>query len=162
MLSPRGIKGLKMDLECDLVPYIVDPVLDLAGRLGVPCLVRLAGRFGLAESLAKRFPNTKLIIAHFGQYLCVNDRLLARFIELAEACPNVYLDISGVVLLAKITEAVQRIGAERVIWGTDGPLEHPDTAGFAALELAKVKALHLDPADERMVLGGSISALLGI
>jgi hypothetical protein len=169
-VSEKGFRGIKMHIgECSLAPYIVDPVFDLAGRLGVPCLIDFSGHVGLAESLAKRFPNTKLIIAHFGRYLCTDIQLLTRVIELAEACPNVYIEISGVVLLAKITEAVQRIGAERVIWGTDGPNECPDPAAFdkslayfVAAEIAKVKAIHLDPADERMVLGGSIAALLGI
>jgi predicted TIM-barrel fold metal-dependent hydrolase len=162
-VSERGFKGIKIHAgECSLAPYIIDPVMELAGRHGVPCLIDLKGWHGVAASLAERFPGTMLIIAHLGLYLCTDNALLDRFIALAEKHPNVSLDVSGVVMVAKIREAAARIGAGRVIWGTDGPHKAPDTAGFARLELDKVRLLHLDPKDEEMVLGGSIAALLGV
>ena len=84
-----------------------------------------------------------------------------RFIGLAERCSNVYLDISGVVMLHKIQDAVSRVGSERVIWGTDGPHKTPDTANYARLSLGSVRMLNLGKTAEADVLGGSIMRLIG-
>jgi predicted TIM-barrel fold metal-dependent hydrolase len=56
----------------------------------------------------------------------------------------------------KIADAVRSLGAERVVFGSDGPGCHP------ALELHKVRMLHLDAADEQAVLGGNAARLLGL
>ena len=121
-LANRGFRGIKIHLgECTLADYVIDPVMELAGRHGVPCLIDYLGRYGVAESLATRFPGTKQVICHLGQYLSTDAQLIDRFIGIAERCSNVYLDISGVVLVYKIKDAVDRIGSSRVIWGTDGP-----------------------------------------
>jgi len=48
--------------------------------------------------------------------------------------------------------AARRIGAYRVIFGTDGPHEAPDAVGYARMELDKVRMLGLSPEDEEMVL----------
>jgi len=54
------------------------------------------------------------------------------------------------------------VGSDRVIFGTDGPHEAPDTIGCARAELDKILSLALDPDDEEAVLGGTIARLLGI
>jgi hypothetical protein len=162
-ISHRGFRGLKIHLgECTVADYVIDPVMELAGRLGVPCLLDYLGRFGTAESLATRFPNTKQIVCHLGQYLGTNDQLIDRFIGLAERCPNVYLDTSGVVLLYKIQQAVARVGSERVLWGIDGPHMNPDLVSYARYSLDGIRMLKLAEADERNVLGGSIAKLIGM
>jgi len=162
-IEKLGFKGIKIHVgECTLAEYVIDPVIRLAGELGVPCLIDPAGRIGDIERMASSFPKTPIIVAHMGRYLCRDEGLIDRFIELAERHPSVYLDVSGVVLTHKIAEAVERIGAERVIFGTDGPHEDPDTVGFARKELEKIKSLGLKPEDESMVLGGAIARLLGV
>ena len=162
-IEELGFKGIKVHAgECTLAEYVLDPVLELAGELGVPCLVDCLGRIEDSERMAESFPGTKLIIAHMGRYLCRDEELVDKFIGLAERYGNVYLDVSGVVLTGKIREAVERIGSHRVTFGTDGPHEEPDTVGFARRELEKVRSLGLRPEDERNVLGGTIARLLGL
>ena len=162
-IEDMGFRGIKVHAgECTLAEYVLDPVLELAGELGVPCLVDFLGRLGDAERIAKDFPGTKLIAAHMGKYLCRDGELLDGFIGLAERYEGIYLDISGVVLTEKIREAVERVGSERLAFGTDGPHEEPDTVGFARRELEKVRSLGLRPEDERNVLGGTIAGLLGL
>jgi len=162
-ISRRGFRGIKIHAgECTVADYVIDPVMEVAGHLGVPCLVDFLGRHGAAESLAQRFPATKLIVCHLGAYLSTNEHLLDQFTSLAEQHPNVYLDVSGVALVRRIAEAVRRVGSHRVIWGTDGPHQSPDTVSFARLSLDTIRGLHLDEAAERDVLGGSIARLLNI
>src|SRR5262245_3981765 len=68
--------------------------------------------------------------------------------------PNVYTDTSGVRRFDLLDQAVRRAGAEKILFGSDGPWLHP------GVELAKVKSLGLSPAEERMVLGENFLRLI--
>jgi predicted TIM-barrel fold metal-dependent hydrolase len=160
-ISQGSFRGIKVHGgECTLAGYVSDPVFRLAGQLGVPCLVDCKGAVSSVRRLAETFPETTIIVAHLGEYLCTRPAVIDSFIELAEANENIVLDVSGVVLLWKIEEAVHRIGSERVVFGTDGPQETPDTRAFARSELDKIRRLDLAEEQKRDILGGTISRLL--
>ena len=162
-ISKLGFRGIKLHVgECTLAGYVVDPVIGLAREYNVPCLIDCSGRYKAIECMARTFPETKIIVAHMGKYLCRDAGLIDRFIGIAEKHGNLYLDISGVVILSKIEEAVVRVGSGRVLFGTDGPHKAPDTIGFAHAEITKIRSLGLDPDDHDAILGGSIARLLGI
>lgn len=159
----RGFKGIKVHAgECRLTDYIADPVFRLAGELGVPCLVDFGGDLQTARRLATAFPATKLIIAHFGRYLCVDPVLMRNCLQIAEECPNVWVDASGVVMPWIIREGVARIGAARIMFGSDGPHTVPDFVSFARDPLTQIQALKLRPEDEALVLGEAAARLLGL
>jgi len=154
-------RGIKIHIgECTLERYVTEPVLRLAERSGVPCLIDCAGRYDLIKELARTFPEAKIIVAHLGKYLCRDEALIDRFIQLAKSYENIFLDTSGVVIPKKIKDAVNIIGSNRVIFGTDGPT--PEGAKFACEEINKIKRLNLSLDDERAVLGGTIAKLLKI
>ena len=71
-------------------------------------------------SLARKVPGAQIILAHMGGYYHVDDA-----IEAADRFPNLYLEASAMPFPDKIREAVQRIGAERVLFGSDGPVCSP-------------------------------------
>jgi predicted TIM-barrel fold metal-dependent hydrolase len=75
-------------------------------------------------------------------------------IEAAERHPNLVLETSAMPYPAKIREAVDRIGAERVLYASDGPACSP------RIEVEKVRLAGLDPAAERLVLGENAAKLL--
>ncbi len=157
-----GFRGIKVHAaECLLEARVLGPVLELAAQERVPCLVDCSGNAPAAERLASGFPNTPFIFAHLGRYLCTDEALIDRFIAIAQAHPNVYLDISGVVLTWKAGEAVQRLGARRVLFGTDGPHPQPDTRTMARTELDKIASLRLSAEDAAEVLGGAVLRLIG-
>ena len=54
-------------------------------------------------------------------------------IAVAERNENVWLETSGMPMHTKIAEAVRRVGAERVMYGSDAPFHHP------VVEMAKVR-----------------------
>jgi len=162
-LSERRFRGIKIHAgECTLAEYVVDPVLDLAGKYGVPCLIDCLGNYAAAKRMAQGFPGTKLIVAHMGRYLCRDKKLLDRFIGLAEEFSNVLLDLSGVVIVEKIEEATERIGSARLLWGTDGPDQKPDTVTFARNELDKIRRLNLSEQDKANILGQTLCGLLNL
>jgi predicted TIM-barrel fold metal-dependent hydrolase len=74
----------------------------------------------------------------------------------AERHPNIVLETSAMPYPAKIREAVERIGAARVIFGSDGPVSSP------VLERDKVMIAGLTPEDTALVLGENAAQLLGV
>lgn len=155
-------RGIKIHAgECTLAEYVIDPVLALAGRVGVPCLIDAAGNLRAAERLAKKFPETSILFAHMGRYLTKDDKLIDGFIRLAEVSENVWLDLSGVALVEKIQQAAEQIGPGKLVWGTDGPHTDPDLVGYARRELEKVTTLEVAQDAKAQILGGNIARLLG-
>ena len=160
-ISEFGFRGIKIHMgECTLSEYMIDPVIELAGKRAVPCLIDCLGRYGPIQRMAEKFAQTRIIVAHLGQYLCKEASLIDRFIRIAEERNNILLDASGVVITEKIREAVDRLGSGCVVFGTDGPHESPDTVTYARAELDKIRNLNLDAHDEAAILGGTIAGLL--
>lgn len=158
----HGFKGIKLHRgEYTLAEYVVDPVLNLAGELDVPCLIDFGGNVSDLKRIAATFPQTKVIAAHLGRYLGTDAGLIDAFIDTAAEHSNIYLDISGVVLTWKIAEAVARVGKDRVLWGSDGPLAAPTFSGYIQTDIQKVRLSGLSPEEEEAVLGGTARRLLG-
>jgi predicted TIM-barrel fold metal-dependent hydrolase len=60
-LSELGFRGIKIHAgECSLEGYVIDPVLALAARHGVPCLIDCSGRAGAIERMAREHPGCTL------------------------------------------------------------------------------------------------------
>jgi len=162
-ISDGGFRGIKIHAgECTLAEYIVDPVLRLAGSFPVPCLIDCAGNSTVAARMAEAFPHTPLLYAHMGRYFSTDPGLIEQFIRVAEKFENVYLDLSAVALVYKIEEAAKRLGARRLVWGTDGPYKNPDAISYARNELEKVRQLKLSDADTELILGGNVARLLNL
>ena len=160
-LAGRLFRGIKVHAgEGTLADYIIDPVLKLAGRFGAPCLIDATGNLAAARRLAETFPENSVIFAHMGRYGTTDAKLVDSFIKLAEEHDRVLLDLSGVALVAKIEEAVRRIGAGKLVWGTDGPYAKPDLVTFARQELEKVGRLPISQDEKDDILGGNIAKLL--
>lgn len=154
-------KGIKIHAgECKLPDYIIDPVLKLAGRFDVPCLIDVVGDVAAAERIARSFPETTIIYAHMGRYQTRDPKLVDSFIQLAEDYSQVLLDLSGVELVSKIDEAVRRVGADKLVWGTDGPYENPDLVTYIQNELDKVRKRSIPQEDKDKILGGTIARIL--
>lgn len=171
-IRDRGFRGIKLHVgECSLAGYVSDPVFALAGRYGVPCLVDFGGRLDTCRAVLQAHPSTTVIIAHFGRYLSEDALLLDAFIELAEACPNALLDASGVVLDSKIEDAARRVGAERILFGTDGPHSSggpsaegrgTGTIAYARAAIERIERLSLSLREKEAILGGNIARLLRV
>lgn len=169
-LQDWGFRGIKLHVgEATLAGYVSDPVFELAARFDVPCLVDFGGRLEVCREVLRSHPDSTVIVAHFGRYLCQDPDLLDAFIQLAEEHPNALLDASGVVLGEKIEQAARRIGAERILFGTDGPHvlpgypisdRGPGTVAFARAAIDSIEALSLSREEKDAILGGSITRLL--
>jgi predicted TIM-barrel fold metal-dependent hydrolase len=156
-VNDLGFVGLKLHPVSTLShPSGADTVALVreATELGVPVLFHCGDEpmttpYQIAP-LARKVPAARIILAHMGGYYHVDDAIAA-----AERFPNLYLETSAMPFPHKIGEAVQRIGAERVLFGSDGPVCSP------VLELEKIRLAGLTDADAAQVLGGTLNRLLG-
>lgn len=82
------------------------------------------------EALLRTFPQMTFILGHMG----ISQYKLA--IRLAQRYPNVYLETSGQPA-SHIKEAIQAVGGDRVLFGSDWPLWDPIYPLKAVLDATK-------------------------
>lgn len=126
-----------------------------AAELGVPTLFHcgddpMTSPEAIAVAAAA-CPSARIILGHMGGYAHTEEA-----IRVAERLPNVLLETSASPYPNKIADAVRRVGAERVLFGSDGPGCSPE------LEVAKIRMCGLSEGEERRVLGLNALELLGI
>jgi predicted TIM-barrel fold metal-dependent hydrolase len=153
-----GFRGLKLHPVSNIAhPSGADTIrlIKAAAGHGVPTLFHcgdepLTTPLSIAPA-AQACPEATIILGHMGGYFHVDEA-----IEVADRYPNIILETSAMPYPDKIKEAVGRIGAERVIFGSDGPMCSP------ILEREKVQMAGLAPDELAQVLGGSAARLLGV
>jgi predicted TIM-barrel fold metal-dependent hydrolase len=132
---------------------ITREVCEVARKYLLPVLYDIMGETSMMKLLARDYPDVNFIIPHLGSF--ADDwkvqNLLIRHVA---RYPNIYTDTAGARRFDLVAEAVQRAGANKVLFGSDGPWLHPK------LELEKVLALRLLPHEEQLVLGGNLSRLI--
>jgi uncharacterized protein len=153
-----GFRGLKLHPVSSLAHPSGEDTIALirqAGALGVPTLFHCGDEPMTTplsiEPAAAACPDSVVILGHMGGYFHVDEA-----IEVAERQPNIVLETSATPYPDKIREAVERIGAERVVFGSDGPVSSP------VLEREKVMIADLSPEQTDLVLGGNAARLLGL
>jgi predicted TIM-barrel fold metal-dependent hydrolase len=146
----HGLRGVKVH-GAEGLP--TREVCAAARTLGLPVLVDLAGRASAVHMFAPQYPEVPFILAHLGSF--TDDwRAQRQVLDQLVLYPNVFADTSGVRWFDYLVEAVERAGARKLLFGSDGPWLHP------ALELAKIRLLRLAPRDEALVVGGNALRLL--
>ncbi len=132
---------------------ITREICEVARAYALPVLYDLMGDVTVCELLAQEYPDVAFIIPHLGSF--ADDwRAQLALIDHLVRHPNIYADTSGVRRFDLLEQAVRRAGAKKILFGSDGPWLHP------GVELAKVRALDLSPAEERLVVGGNFLRLI--
>jgi hypothetical protein len=143
-------------------------LLKAASELGIPVILHTGcihtrlfykapklGRAELFKPWFSDYPDTTFILAH------MNFHEPGVALDLAEDHPNLLVDTSWQPAEV-IGEAVRRIGAERVLFGTDWPLVgHNLSIGIDRVREC-VSAGTLNPAQADLILGGNAVKLLGL
>lgn len=151
-IKARGMIGLKLHTQCHKYPAddpSVFPVVEKAVKLKVPILIH--ARVDEFESLADHFQEAVLILAHMGN----GGGEWMRGIWSAKKHENVILETcSSNVDAGRVKRAVEAIGAERIIYGTDIPWLDPFT------QMAKVKTAEITEEAKRLILGENMAQIL--
>ena len=103
--------------------------------------------------MAKKYPNTTFIAAHFGGYRCWQDA------ELYVGLNNVYFDTCSSLPFISTEEAKRLIdlfGADRFFFATDFPMWD------ASAEIERFNKLPLTEREREMIFSGNIKRLLNI
>jgi predicted TIM-barrel fold metal-dependent hydrolase len=134
-----GFRGLELSPAVHGLPFD-DPrmvaFVEVAAGAGHPvylvCLGRAGARTADLVSLAARFPDTTFVFGHCG-FIGID----IAGIDLIAGRPNIVAETSGCFGVV-VRHALHRLGPDRVLFGTEYPLQHPSTelAKYAALELA--------------------------
>lgn len=128
-------------------------ICEAARAFRLPVLYDVTGEVSVVELLAQEYPDVAFIIPHLGSF--ADDwRAQLALIDHLVRHPNVHADTAGVRRFDLLEQAVRRAGARKILFGSDGPWLHP------GVELEKVYALDLPPAEEAMVLGGNFLRLI--
>jgi uncharacterized protein len=144
----RGFLGVKLHPtahEYSLTSAEADAVLDYCEQRGIAVLThsgeddpRCDPR--AIEGAAVRHPDLPLVVGH----ACLFSS--REVVAVAEAHPNLYLEISVNYEAGKLEDTIGRLGCGRLLFGSDAPLHHP------GVMLQRVRAIGLVPAEEALIL----------
>jgi predicted TIM-barrel fold metal-dependent hydrolase len=150
------LRGLKLHP----ISYLMHPMtpqtialIEHAARLGVPTLFHCGDEeFTLPLQIAEvadAVPQAAIILGHMGGYFHVKDA-----IRVAKRHPNLILETSAMPYPAFVKQAVDEIGADRILFASDGPGCDP------SIEVEKIRRAGLTPEDEEKLLFGNFNRLL--
>lgn len=143
-------KGIKVHRHNN---RITREICEAAKAFSLPVLYDVAGEISVCELLAQEYPEVNFIIPHLGSF--ADDwRAQLGLIDHLVRHPNIYADTSGVRRFDLLEQAVQRAGAAKLIFGSDGPWLHP------GVELEKIYALNLNQRDEQQILSTNLLRLI--
>ena len=139
-----------------------DPVLEEAALLDIPVLIHTGDPPfavpALMEPLAADHPGTTVILAHLGtQKIGYADDA----INVARHCDNVYLE-TGWGHQPRVAEAVLAIGAGRMVFGSDCPVQDP----YSQLRIIETLTrdgplgINLSESDMEAIMGNNLARLL--
>ena len=158
-LTDWKFKGIKLHpLIHAFLPNdeIVHPIMEEARRARVPVLIHSGhAPFSLPWSigeLAENFRDVTIVMLHMGHGHGV---YIQAALSVAKRFDNVYLETSGMPMHTKIKEAVEEIGEERVMYGSDIPFHDP------GVEIARVCASGLSERQLERVFYSNAKETLG-
>ncbi len=127
-VAEQGFSGLKLHPLFDAYTAndaVVYPLMDVARAQNLPVFIHCGHPpFSLPWSiaqLAEVYPDVRIVMVHMGHGHGV---YIQASIDMAIKYDNLWLETSGQPMHFKIKEAYQRVGHDRVFWGSDAPFHH--------------------------------------
>jgi predicted TIM-barrel fold metal-dependent hydrolase len=155
-LTRYKMRGLMLDPEWENFSptdkTLVYPLMELAKKHKVPVKFHCGyypAQPALFWDLAADFPGVPIILAHMGQRLTVDARMVA------ERAGNVYLETSD--HMYALRSCIDTLGAHRILFGSNLPFSVPEA------EMLKItQRSNVSEEDKAIVLGGAASRLHGL
>lgn len=157
MITEHGMRGLKLHPVSNLSNPFADftiEMMDKAAELDVPVLIHSGDRImclpqQIGEAAART--NATILMGHVGGFFNAQEA-----VDVAEAHENIVLETSAFPYPRVIQDAIDRIGADRVIYGSDQPAANPQ------VELEKIEVLDITERQRRKILCENAAELLDI
>lgn len=152
-----GWKGLNLHPVDQSYPadcLSVKDIIETAGQLNIPVAIHSSmddfahpKRIG---NLAGQFPKVTFIMVHMGKMLYWTDAL-----EEAIKYDNIILDTTDAMFADGLVETcVKRIGAERIVCGTNLPISYPGP------NLKRIQIANIKEQQKQLILGKNIERIL--
>jgi uncharacterized protein len=169
-LAALGVRQITLhpnSQELDVADTTVARITAKCGELGLVVLFDSynpmdPGQIGKLLALSMRQPKTRFVWAHMG---CggMRELLALAVLRRLDAPRNVWVDLSAIgtafvdsPLEAELVWAMRQIGMDRVLFGSDWPIDAP------AVAVRAVQRLGLTREEERQVLCTNATALLAL
>ncbi len=154
-----GMIGIKLHPHWhDYRTEILGPVLRRAEELGLPVLIHLGFRKrGDFRAICREHPRLKVVSAHAG-FPFYQDLWAYR-----GECPNLYVDLSSPYIDEALARAaVQAMGPDRCLYGTDAPYGfHGEDGTYDYGEIRRwVERLPVSSAMRDRIFGGNFEAIV--
>ncbi|GMU23761.1 MAG: hypothetical protein AMXMBFR13_38390 [Phycisphaerae bacterium] len=149
-----GFRGLKIysHPEASIAEPGTIPLLEIAASYGMPILAHTTP--AECDWLMERVPQARLLMAHMGGHPYAHGDW-HKAVAAAKKHKNLLLDTaSSQIDNGMLEHAVDELGPERILFGTDMPLLDP------FVQLAKVTGADLDEAAKALILGGNLVRIL--
>ena len=127
---------------------------DAAPEFGLRVRYDIVGEVSVLESLADQYPAVDFIIPPQGSFAGDWGAQLA-LINYLVRHPNLHADMAGVRRFDLLEQGVQRAGAAKLLFGSEGPMA---ASGGGVSQGA---LLRLSPRGEALVLGGNVLRRVG-
>ena len=159
-ITHHGFRGVKFEISLNCRSERLDPIMKKLEELKVPllhhCWYKTVSKYPEESDpsdiayLARKFPKAKIIMAHLTgcRHLGIED---------VADCPNVYIDTSGGQPVADLLEyAVRRIGASRIVFGSDAPYRD------VVCQLGRIYGAELNTVSKQKILCDNAKELLSL
>ena len=157
-----GLKFHPFHLNLDADDPAYDPFMEIAAARGLPAVFHAAPGCSDPEKiaiLAERFPSVPVVLYHINLTgdVSYGIRIAGRYLAAGKA--NLYLELSWVPA-EYIGEAVDAVGPDRVLFGTDAPLDGPDHYNWYTKSFAAIESLGAEAAG--LILEGNSRRIFGL
>lgn len=136
---------------------LMNPICELAAKFDKPIFLHTGTLPGSAPlqvaNLALRFPTVRFILGHMGL-----PDLWWEAVAAAVRHPNIYLETAGAHSLS-IKRAVELLGAERVLFGSDSPFGGSNNVFF---QLKKITLLDFSLQEQKQIFGLNAARIFDI
>lgn len=154
----RGFVGIKLHPAYHnyrLDSAIAEPILERCATEGIPILTHSTegdARCGSGNmrAAAEKHPDLILVIGHSAIFAS------PYAVEVAFDHPNVYLEISVNYEAGKLERTVERVGCDKLLFGSDVPLHHP------SVMLQRIRVMGLSAQDEEKILWRNTARLFSL
>lgn len=151
-VSKLGLRGVKLHPSSQNFsldnPYVLQ-IIKRTSELGIPVIFDSGKPLSPPEkigALAEKVPSAKIIMAHMQG---------PKYLETTEKFSNVYLGTTGMFSPSELKGALQRLGAEKLIAGSDSPYIEPER------EIRKFDLISgIKEREKALILGENIQKVL--
>jgi predicted TIM-barrel fold metal-dependent hydrolase len=150
----RGLKVMPPKHGVMLVSKQLHPLMAKCAELGIPVSVHSDGGYGhplAIGALANAFPSVPVIMDHMGYRNWVREA-----IEAAKWASNIYLATTAVMEPLFIAMAIDALGVDRIVFGSNGPMVIPK------MQVEVIKSLGLTPEEEEQIFYKTLARLYKI